>query len=95
VEETRAAVEVYLSRLGEQDLAVKEVMVFTNHAYAQVVEKSTGIGAFEVLVDPVTRAVTSEPGPNMMWNLEYGMMMGGYRGYGMDRMMDGATLPQP
>lgn len=57
-------------------------MVFTNHAYAQVVEKSTGIGAFEVLVDPVTRAVSPEPGPNMMWNLKYRSMMG-MVGFGM------------
>lgn len=40
-------------------------------------EKSTGIGAFEVLVDKATGAVYSEPGPNMVWNLKYGMM-GGY-----------------
>jgi hypothetical protein len=100
--DAKAAVETYLGRLGNSDLAVGEVMVFTNHAYAQVVEKSTGAGAFEVLVDPVTRAVTPEPGPNMMWNLKYGpmagfagsgMMMGGYQGYDMSRMMDGGTPP--
>jgi hypothetical protein len=104
VEEVKAAIETYLVRLGNSDLAVDEVMVFTNHAYAQVMEKSTGTGAFEVLVDPVTRAVISEPGPNMMWNLKYGhmagfggsgMMMGGYQGYGMGRMMDGVTPAQP
>lgn len=88
VNDARTAVEGYLNRLDESDLAVGEVMVFANHAYAQVVEKSTGIGAFEVLVDPVTQAVTPEPGPNMMWNLKYGHMagfgmMGGFQGSGM------------
>jgi hypothetical protein len=104
VEEATAAVQTYLARLGNSDLAAGEVMVFSNHAYAQVVEKSAGSGAFEVLVDPVTRAVTPEPGPNMMWNLKYGpmagfggsgMIMGGYQGYGMGRMMDGVTPAQP
>lgn len=74
--EARAAVENYLANLGNEDLALREVMIFDNHAYAEVVEKSTGIGAFEVLVDPVTRAVFPEPGPNMMWNTKYGHMSG-------------------
>jgi hypothetical protein len=98
------AVEGYLARLGDRDLALKELMVFTNHAYAQVVEKSTGIGAFEVLVDPVTRAITPEPGPNMMWSLKYGhmagasgfgMVMGPYRRYGTGQMMRGPVSPEP
>jgi hypothetical protein len=51
----------------------------------RVVEQSTGIGAFELLVDPATLAVTPEPGPNMMWNLKYSglnhqAMMGGRGG---------------
>jgi hypothetical protein len=57
-------------------------MIFDNNAYAIVVEKSTNIGAFELLVDPVNRSVFPEYGPNMMWNLKYGMMSGS-GGYGM------------
>jgi len=89
VEDAKKAVEGYLSGLGNSDLALDEVMIFDNQAYARVVEKSTGVGAFEVLVDPVTLAVSPEPGPNMMWNLKYGMMSGsgmmgmmGRQGYG-------------
>ena len=67
------------------DLAVGEVMEFSNHFYAIVQEESTGIGAFEMLVDKVTGAVSPEPGPNMMWNLKYGMM----GGYGMGMMGGG------
>ncbi len=37
-------------------------------------EKSSGIGAFEALIDPYTGTLYSEPGPNMMWNTRYGMM---------------------
>jgi hypothetical protein len=49
----------------------------------RVVEKSTGIGAFELLVDPATLVVYPEHGPNMMWNQKYAglnheNMMGNY-----------------
>jgi hypothetical protein len=94
LDEAQAAVEDYLASLGNDDLAVGEVMIFDNHAYAEVVEKSTGVGAFEVLVNPATRAVVPEPGPNMMWNTKYGHM-GGYGGPGMmGGMMGGATAPE-
>jgi hypothetical protein len=56
------------------DLEVAEVMEFTNHFYAEVRERHTGIGAFEILIDPYTGVVRPEPGPNMMWNLKYGHM---------------------
>jgi len=58
----------------------KEVIEFQYNFYAAV-EADTGIGAFELLVNPYTGAVMPEPGPNMMWNTKYGMhyrMMGGY-----------------
>jgi hypothetical protein len=84
LEQAQAAVEDYVAGLGNSDLTVGEVMIFDNHAYAQIVETSTGIGALEVLVDPVRLAVYPEYGPNMMWNQKYspmgslgGMMMGG------------------
>lgn len=76
------AVNTYLADLNDPNLALGEVMVFDNHAYAQVVEKDTDIGAMEVLVDPQSQAVYPEMGPNMMWNLKYGMMSG-HGGYGM------------
>jgi hypothetical protein len=81
------AVEGYLTAYGSgSNLALGEVMEFSNGFYAQVVEEETGIGAFELLIDPVTGAIHSEPGPNMMWNTEYGHM-GGWSG-----MMGGMTL---
>ncbi|MBI2909334.1 MAG: hypothetical protein HYX92_16945 [Chloroflexi bacterium] len=76
IDAARAAVEAYLAALGNADLKVAEVMVFSNHAYAEVVEKSTGTGALELLVDPVTLQVFPEFGPNMMWNTKYGHMAG-------------------
>jgi hypothetical protein len=90
INQAQKAVQDYLTNLGDQDLELGEVMIFDNHAYAQIREKSTGIGAMEVLVDPQTLAVYPEHGPNMMWNIKYGMMSawGGY-GPGMMGMMGG------
>ena len=82
VEDTLEAVESYLVQFNNDDLVIKEIMIFDNNAYAIIVEESTGIGAFELLVNPQTRNVFPEYGPNMMWNLKYGMMSGA-GGYGM------------
>lgn len=75
LEDAESAAKKYLS-LFEEDLSLSEIMIFSNHAYVQVVEAGTGIGAMELLVEPVTLAVYPEHGPNMMWNLKYGMMSG-------------------
>lgn len=80
VEDARDAVESYLVQFEDQDLVVEEIMIFDNNAYAIVIEESTGIGAFELLVDPATRSVFPEFGPNMMWNQKYGMMGSGMMG---------------
>ncbi len=104
IESAEAAVNRYLTTLGDSSLAVGEVMIFDNHAYAQVL--ADGSGAFEVLVDHATGNVYPEPGPNMMWNTAYSPMAGmgnmGMMGRGMmgnsssdmmgdsfDGMMDG------
>jgi hypothetical protein len=84
--DAEAAVQDYLDVLQDDNLGIGEVMIFDNHAYAQIVEVDTGIGALEVLVDPVTLSVSPEPGPNMMWNLKYSPMSG-FRGFGMMGMM--------
>jgi len=74
--EAEEALNDYLTSLGNDDLRLGEIMVFDNHAYAEIVEASTGIGAMEVLVDPVSGNVYPEHGPNMMWNLKYSPMAG-------------------
>lgn len=86
LEETTTILNTYLASLNDSNLMVKDIMIFDNHAYAQIVEKDTGIGVMEVLVDPTTKAVFPEMGPNMMWNQKYGMMSGFGR-YGMGMMM--------
>jgi hypothetical protein len=76
IDQATQAVEGYLKDLNNSDLELKEIMIFDNNAYARITEKSTGIGAMELLVDPSTLAVFPEYGPNMMWNLKYGLMSG-------------------
>jgi len=88
VDQAKQAIEGYLKNLNNSDLELKEIMVFNNNAYARIVEKSTGIGAMELLVDPTTLSVYPEYGPNMMWNQKYGHM-GGYGMMGGAGMMGG------
>jgi len=81
LDEATVAVNSFLINLNDDNLALGEVMIFDNHAYAEIMEKDSGIGAMEVLIDPASKAVYPEMGPNMMWNLKYGMMAG-YGSYG-------------
>lgn len=87
IDQTKAAAEKFLANLDNSDLVIAEIMIFDNNGYVIVKEASTSIGAFELLVDPVSRTAYPEHGPNMMWNLKYSglnheYMMGG-NGYGM------------
>lgn len=84
-EEVESAVNKYIEDYDNaEELHIKEIMVFDNHAYVMVVEEETDIGAFEVLVDPDSMNVLPEMGPNMMWNLKYGQMRGGMMGNSYD-----------
>jgi hypothetical protein len=87
IEQAKSAAEKYLAALDNSDLEIAEIMIFDNNGYVAMKETSTGIGAFELLVDPVSQVAYPEHGPNMMWNLKYSdvnhlYMMGGH-GYGM------------
>lgn len=75
---TRA--QTYIASFNNPDLAVAEVMEFSNNFYFRVKEKSTGMNAFEILVSR-NGSISPEPGPNMMWNAKYSPManmMGGW-----------------
>jgi hypothetical protein len=73
------AAQRYVAAYRDPDLALAEVMEFSLNFYAEVEEKSTGLHAFEILINRYTGAVTPEMGPNMMWNTKYGHM-GGWGG---------------
>ncbi len=70
----------YVSFLNNPDLAIKQVEEYTANFYVQVSEKSTGKGAFELLINKYTGSIYPEMGPNMMWNTKYGMMRSGILG---------------
>jgi hypothetical protein len=103
IDQTKTAAEKYLANLDNSDLEIAEIMIFDNNGYVIVKEVGTGIGAFELLVDPGSQVAYPEHGPNMMWNLKYsginhGNMMGG-RGYSMmggyGNMMQGWNSSTP
>jgi hypothetical protein len=96
VDQAFQAATTYLASVNNPDLKIAEVMVFDNNAYVRVIEQSTGISAFELLVNPSTLAVTPEPGPNMMWNLKYGgMNRGGMMGGGYGMMGNSSSSATP
>ena len=81
--------ENYLDSIGTLDLEIDEIMEFEHNYYVVYSEKSTGIGAMEMLIDKTSGRIFPEYGPNMMWNLKYGHggmmtgsggMMGGFGG---------------
>ena len=87
------AAEQFLSDYGNADLALAEVMEFTNNFYAEVEEKSTGVHAFELLIDRYTGTISPEPGPNMMWNTRYSPMAGMMGGWGRRSLEDLSVTP--
>ena len=91
LEQAEQTAAQYAQSLGA-NLKVAEVIQFDNGFYAEIVEKDTGIGAQEILIDQYTGAAFPEYGPNMMWNTKYGHM--GSQG-GMMGMMRGWLNQQP
>ena len=79
-DQVKPAVEKYLNDSGLQNVKVKEIMEFSNNFYIETVEKDSGIGAVELLLDKTNGAIFPEYGPNMMWNQKYGMMHSGFGG---------------
>ena len=84
MERAKAIAERYLDSLRDPDIEIDEIMEFEYNFYVVYYEKSTGIGAFEMLVDKRNGRIFPEYGPNMMWNTQYGHggMMGGPGGMG-------------
>ena len=78
----------YLRSFNNPSLAIDEIMEFDQNFYVIYYEKSTGIGAFEMLIDKYTGQIFPEYGPNMMWNTKYGHMgmMGNWGRYPSGQM---------
>jgi hypothetical protein len=75
-EQAQQAALEYLSRSELSGLTVGDIILFNNHAYVEIVEKDSGRGAFQVLVDPASLAVGFEPGPSVTWNQKYHLTPG-------------------
>jgi hypothetical protein len=60
------------SEAGAAGLRPREVIWFDNGFYVEL-KDDAGQPATEVIVDPRTGAVTTEPGPAIMWNTRFGM----------------------
>jgi len=89
IDQATQIAQTYLTSLADRDLAIDEIMEFQYNFYVIYYEKSTGVHAFEMLIDPYTGRIFPEYGPNMMWNRKYGMMAG--MG-GMCGMMGGGMM---
>jgi hypothetical protein len=70
----------YLTAINNPDFTVIEIEEYQANYYVQITEKSTGNGAFELLINKYTGSIYPEMGPNMMWNTKYGMMRSGILG---------------
>lgn len=88
------AANTYLTTYGNSDFTVAEVMEFTENFYVDVKEKSSGVHAFELLIDRYTGAVYPEPGPDMMWNTKYGHMSGMMGGWGGSQAGPGSVTSE-
>jgi len=74
MDQAQQSVQSFIDRTGNKDLQIDELMQFDHNFYGLVKERSTGIGAFEVLVNKHSGSVSFEPGPDMMWNTKYSIM---------------------
>jgi len=66
----------YLTRLNNLDLAVKKVEEYTQNFYVKVYERSTGLGAFELIIDKYNGNIYTESGASSVWNTKYGSSYG-------------------
>jgi hypothetical protein len=73
LDELKSRVELYLNNY-EEKLGISDIFIFEDSEYYfSIIEEDTGRGAMELLVNQYTGDVFPEFGPNMMWNLKYGM----------------------
>lgn len=73
IHEAVEVAEAYVKTQGYAGLEAEEVFQFRNNYYeVEFVEEETHIHALELLVNPVTREVVPEMGPNVDWNTKYG-----------------------
>jgi hypothetical protein len=95
VEQAQRVATDYLAEIGLSNLAVGEVVPFTNNYYVVVIDPTTGNGAFELIVHRSGGYVRPEPGPTLMWNTEYGPTLGAKGIYLQGAMMGSSMMGNP
>ena len=63
----------YLASVNNPELEIDEFEEYSHNFYVSIIEKSTGRGAAEVIIDRYNGSLQLEP-QSMMWNSRYGMM---------------------
>ncbi len=88
--DAKASFTQYLQQQGYDNLAISEVMQFSNQFYAEAIDATTGAGALELVMSLNGQAIHPEPGPMMMWNTAYSPMLGTNGGALRQGMMNGS-----
>lgn len=62
----------FARKYSSNNTEIEDFMVFSSNYYAVLKDPSTGQYIAEILVDRYSGSAYPEPGPNMMWNTNYG-----------------------
>lgn len=74
-DDARGIADSYLASLNNPELEIGEFEEYSHNFYISLIEKSTGRGAIEIIIDRYSGSYQPEP-QSMMWNGKYGMMGG-------------------
>ena len=74
LEQARDIAKRYLTARNNPDLELGDLEEWEFNLYVEYREKSTGIKAFQIVIDKYSGIISPEMGPTMMWNTKYGMM---------------------
>ena len=72
-DDAEAIADSYLASLNNAEFEIDEFEEYSHNFYLSLVEKSTGRGAIEIIIDRYSGSYQPEP-QSMMWNEKYGMM---------------------
>ncbi len=72
-DDAKGIADSYLASLNNPELEIGEFEEYSHNFYLSLVEKTTGRGAIEIIIDRYYGSYQPEP-QSMMWNEKYGMM---------------------
>lgn len=76
INEANTVANEYLTSLDNPDLAIANVQEYTTSFRFSLIEKSTGVGAYEMSINKYTGYVYPTMGPCLTWNTKYGIING-------------------